>query len=425
MQHNASTQNARAQSITIICDFLQNHGRLDQAFSACRDHHGDTREWVYAVIRNKRLLEHVLKKYIRSKTPPLLKAALLLGAAQILLLDTPPHAAVHETVEAVKQLSGPRSTGLINAVLRNIIRDRDKIETSFESLPPTVRLSHPDPLYNRWRETFNKTRARRLCEWNNQPADTFIRVQDSKADSTAIVEEWVSNGIAVQPHQWAKPFYRIPHGIRPTDLPGFDEGLFTIQDPGTSLAALWLNAQPGETILDACAAPGGKTMNIAEQMQGQGRLLAMDRIPARLTRLEENTRRLGAQHIEILQGDATSWQPDTAAQQPSVFDRILLDVPCSNTGVIRRRPEVRWRFSTTGLTEMTELQAAILENMARYVKPGGLLVYSTCSLEPEENQQQIDRWLTRHPEYTCQRSHLLFPPESHTDGAFVAALVRG
>jgi 16S rRNA (cytosine967-C5)-methyltransferase len=275
-----------------------------------------------------------------------------------------------------------------------------------EKQPAAVRLSHPTVLIERWTKQFGADAAIRLCEWNNRRADVVIRV-----NKTLQIEG--------QPHPFAPDrFLILPRGVSVTSLPGFTDGAFYVQDPSTSIAPALLNPRPGETVLDACAAPGGKTMQIAELMKGQGTLVAMDPAADRLKPLRENVARLKWNFINVVERDITK---DTTAAR---YDAILLDVPCTNTGVIRRRPDARWRFSPERLRAACDKQAAILDAAAASLNPGGRIVYSTCSLELEENEGQVDRWLSRHAEFRLADSKKLFPPESQTDGAYAALLVR-
>jgi 16S rRNA (cytosine967-C5)-methyltransferase len=228
-----------------------------------------------------------------------------------------------------------------------------------------------------------------------------------------------SHEIAGEPHPFAPDrFLILPRGVSVTGLPGFDEGWFYVQDPSTSVAPSLLNPRPGETVPDACAAPGGKTMQLAELMRGQGTLVAMDPSADRLKPLRENIARLKWNFIRIVEGDLTQEKPSTR------FNAILLDVPCTNTGVIRRRPDARWRFSPKRLRAACDKQTAMLDAAAACLEAGGRIVYSTCSLELEENEGQVDRWLARHAEFKLANSKKLFPPESGTDGAYAALLIR-
>ncbi|OPZ04079.1 MAG: Ribosomal RNA small subunit methyltransferase B [candidate division BRC1 bacterium ADurb.BinA292] len=225
------------------------------------------------------------------------------------------------------------------------------------------------------------------------------------------------------PHPYAPDeCWVIPPGWAVPDLPGYAEGVFTVQDPATLAAVRLLDPQPGETVWDACAAPGGKAALIADRMDGRGRLFATDRYDDRLERLRDNLRRLQLAEVTVQKIDLRA--PGEAADLPAEFDRILLDVPCSNTGVLRRKPDARWRFSGDRLADLVELQGVLLDRCASRLKKGGVLVYSTCSLEADENQSHLQRWLARRPEFRLEREVVLFPPRSRTDGAYAARLVR-
>jgi len=183
-----------------------------------------------------------------------------------------------------------------------------------------------------------------------------------------------------------------------------------------------LDPRPGEFILDACAAPGGKTLLIAERMEGRGELVAMDIMEDRLDPLRDNVGRMRLTIVRIARGDAASETDVGALRGSRRFDRILLDVPCTNTGVFRRRPDARWRFAPSSLAEAARIQRALLDNAGRFLKPGGTLVYSTCSLEPEENEVRVQEWTALHPRFVLTKELRLFPPETRTDGVYAAAM---
>jgi 16S rRNA (cytosine967-C5)-methyltransferase len=216
----------------------------------------------------------------------------------------------------------------------------------------------------------------------------------------------------------------LAHGSRVPDLPGFTEGWFSVQDPSTAVAPALLDPGPGQRVLDACAAPGGKTFVLAERMRGRGTLWAADVSPGRLRRLEENLKRMGLEWVQVRRADAASPLLGRMCGGEG-FDRILLDVPCSTTGVLRRRPDARWRFSPERLNQLTRIQQAMLNNAATLLRPGGRLVYSTCSLEPEEGTELVRAWLRGRPEFRLLEERSLFPPDTQTDGVYAAALCCG
>ncbi len=341
---------------------------------------------VYTTIRRIRPLRRVLGELVKTWPKGELEALLYVGAAQILYMDeVPDFAAVNETVEAAKACPNPNVARVVNGVLRNLIRHREEIAARLAAAPVAERESFPGPLYRRWESRFGAEAAERLAVWHNQPAETFL----ARRDGT---------------------FVTLERGRRVEEVAGFAEGEFIVQDPGTRLAVELMDVQPGEAVLDACAAPGGKTVQLA--WRGAA-VTACEVNPKRRRRLEENLRRLK------VEASVCSALPTDGA-----FVKVLVDAPCSNTGVLRRRPDARWNWSEEKMSALVRLQAEILDQAARVVVPGGRLVYSTCSNEPEENLGQVEAFLSRHPDFTLAASQESLPFETGYDGAFAAALVR-
>ena len=335
---------------------------------------------VYTVIRRLRPLRRILGEFVKTWPKGELEALLYVGAAQILYMkDVPDFAAVHETVNAAKACDNPAIARVTNGVLRNLIRRRDTLALGTEL------ETFPSALGRRWTSRFGAEDAERLAAWHNLPAETFLARRDGS-------------------------FVALERGTRVTEVAGFEEGEFIVQDPGTTLSVSLLNPQLGETVLDACAAPGGKTVQIAWR---GAQVTACEINPKRRRRLEENLQRL---HLEV----------PVLAEIPrqTSYAKILVDAPCSNTGVLRRRPDARWNWNVEKLAALVKLQAEILDLVVPLVAPGGTLVYSTCSNEPEENLQQVEAFLTRHPEFSLADTKESVPFESGMDGAFAAALVR-
>ena len=341
---------------------------------------------VYTTIRRIRPLRKILGALMKQWPKGELEALLYVGAAQILYMpDVPDFAAVSETVEAAKACENPSIAKVVNGVLRNVIRRREEFEKMVAEAPLEERESFPTALVRRWERRFGAENAARLCAWHNTPAETFIARRDGS-------------------------FVKLERGQRVEDIPGYAEGDFIVQDPGTRLAIELLDPRPDERILDACAAPGGKTVQIA--WRGAS-VVACEVNPKRRRRLEENLARLKL-GVEVI--------PELPASQ--TFDKVLVDAPCSNTGVLRRRPDARWNWNEEKLAALVKLQAEILDACASRVAPGGALVYSTCSNEPEENEAQVTAFLARHPDFSLEESRESIPFESGTDGAFAARLRR-
>lgn len=341
---------------------------------------------VYTTIRRIRPLRKILGALMKQWPKGELEALLYVGAAQILYMpDVPDFAAVSETVDAAKACENPSIAKVVNGVLRNVIRRCEEFEKMIADAPLEERESFPTALVRRWERRFGAENAARLCEWHNTPAETFLARRDGS-------------------------FVKLERGQRVEDVPGYAEGDFIVQDPGTRLAVELLDPKEGERILDACAAPGGKTVQIA--WRGAS-VVACEVNPKRRRRLEENLARLKL-GVEVI--------PELPA--PQMFDKVLVDAPCSNTGVLRRRPDARWNWNEEKLAALVKLQADILDACASRVAPGGVLVYSTCSNEPEENEAQVTAFLARHPDFSLAESRESIPFESGTDGAFAARLMR-
>ena len=343
---------------------------------------------VYTVIRRARPLRLALSRLLKKWPAVEMESLLYVGAAQILYMPgVPDFAAVNETVEAAKECANPNVAKVVNGVLRNLLRRREEFERIIADSPLAVRESFPDELAVRWTARFGEAGAERLAKWHNEPAETFLA--------------------------YPGRFEKLPRGKRVEDVEGFADGAFIVQDPGTGLAVELMAAAEGERILDACAAPGGKTIQLA--WRGAD-VTACEVNPRRRRRLVENLVRTRLDSkVKVVAAF------DVAENQ---FDKVLVDAPCSNTGVLRRRPDARWNWNLEKLSALVKLQSEILDAAALRVRSGGRLVYSTCSNEPEENSLQIEAFLSRHADFRLVASKESIPFETGFDGAFAAALER-
>jgi 16S rRNA (cytosine967-C5)-methyltransferase len=354
---------------------------------------------------------------------PALQNLLRLGLYQIFWLDRiPPHAAVHETVEQAKRSGYGHQAGFINAILRGYLRETDaikKILADMKISQPALGWSHPEWLVEKWRKNFGDEKTRQLLEWNNTPPKTFARVNTLKTDAGKLVERWREENVEYDfcTRDWTGENLAFELKSHPSlnSLPSFRDGWFYLQDPSTLLAPVLLGAQPGEAILDLCAAPGGKTMFMAQMMDDTGKIVAQDIGPDRLKLIRENCARLGVTCVENI-------LPSAFSLQPSAFDRVLIDAPCSNTGVMRRRVDLRWRISPEEISRLQKTQLELLRQAATKLKPGGVLVYSTCSLEPEENSEVVKEFLREQQHFNLETERQLLPFVDGVDGAFVARL---
>ncbi len=256
-----------------------------------------------------------------------------------------------------------------------------------------------------------------LLEWNNTPPKTFARVNTLKTDAGKLIEKWREENVEYDfvRRDWLEENLVFELKSHPplNSLASFRDGWFYIQDPSTLLAACKLGAQPGETILDLCAAPGGKTTFIAQLMNNDGKIVAHDSFADRLKLIRENCTRLGVTCVT-----ATA----TFNFEPAAFDRILVDAPCSNTGVMRRRVDLRWLIQPAEIERLRATQLVLLKQAATVLKPGGVLVYSTCSLEPEENSEVVKEFLATNPNFKLETERQLLPFADNVDGAYVARL---
>ena len=386
-------------------------------------------ELVYGVVRWRATLDWLIaRKTGDPPQPQRLQDILRLGLYQIFWLDRiPDHAAVHETVELTKRSGLAAQAGFVNAILRSYLREAGptrKLLQDLQITAPHLGWSHPEWLVRRWLDRWGPDRTRQLLHWNNTPARNYGRVNHLKTFTADLLKRWRTTENVecdVFRRDWYEDelVYELRRHPPLHKMPSFQEGWFYVQDPSTLLAVWSLQVRPGLRVLDLCAAPGGKTTYIAQLMRNQGRILARDNDPERLELLRENCLRLGVTCAEIQTADAPL--PDWAR---AGFDRVLVDAPCSNTGVLRRRVDLRWRLQGDDIQRMPATQLQLLRQAASHVRTGGLLVYSTCSLEPEENEQVVRAFLQTVPGFSLEHERILLPFVDAVDGAYVARLRR-
>jgi len=339
------------------------------------------------------------------KLQPEVIEILRLGLYQLLFLNrVPDHAAVNESVELAKERGYEGAPGLVNAVLRRAARSRGAIPYPDIRLEPVrhiaARYSHPEWLVKRWIERYGVDETAQLCSANNLRAPLYIRTNFLNTSRDQLIWALEEEGAA------AAASCNLPESIKllslpstVNELPSHKRGWFQVQDESSMLASHILDPQPGETIIDVCAAPGGKSTHIAELMQNRGKIRAFDIDARRLPLVSEACRRLGITIVEAIEADARKLDEYLSGEKA---DRVLVDAPCTGLGVLRRRAEARWRRTPDQLEIFPRLQYAILASAARHVKPGGILVYCTCTIEPEENQQVVARFLDAHPQFQIE-----------------------
>jgi len=370
-------------------------------------------ELVYGILRNLTLLDFWISCLRTSRVDLDVRDVLRLGLYQLFILKTAPHAAVHETVALAKE----KHRAVVNGMLRTAVRRQHDLLAGAAEEPLFVRTSHPTFLVERWQTHFGAEEADTLCQWNNLPAPIYARINRLRINREEFLRLYPGSR-PIAHHRGFVEFNSLPRRA-------IAEGHCYIQDPSTAIAAKMLNAMPGENLLDACAAPGGKTGYIAELMKNQGRVVACDRDPQRSRILKENMARLGVQIVHIFLHDWTRDRVPGEIADMAPFDRILLDAPCSNTGVMRRRVDARWRLQPTDFCRMQQRQLAMIRVLTPLLKQGGILVYSTCSLEPEENQDVVHQVLRVRSELCFLEEKQSLPYRDRFDGAFSAKLMRG
>lgn len=360
---------------------------------------------VFGVLRNRTWLDHVIDSLRQGRLDLEMRLILQIGLCQLFLLGMADHAAVYETVN----LAPSRLRGLVNAILRNALRREKAILAEREKLPLPVLYSTPAWLVERWTQQTDRETTRDLLRWNNTTPRLYVR-------ANPLIP---MNGIPAS----LAPLDRAPGWFSvegPLPLEDIQAGSLYVADPSTRYAIDLLAPRAGEEILDACAAPGGKAAAIIAATGGKAYLTATDLHEHRLPTLQENLDRQGSASVKTAQAD---WSQPCPPEWERHFDAVLLDVPCSNTGVIQRRVDVRWRVTPGEIRRLAALQKSILENASRAVKPGGRLVYSTCSIDAEEDGLLVRDFLRNHPEWTLKEEKLILPHQEKSDGAYAALLI--
>lgn len=386
----------RSVSIEILIDFDLNH-HLDYAPSNYLDtrERAQVREYVQNILRRRSYLDFMIDHFSSVKLEemkPQLKNILRLAIYDLLFMDsTPDYAAINEAVEIAKAMLGSKTGDLVNAILRNIQREGDDLpKPDYEDRNKLVAVtfSHPEWLVARWRKRFGEREAFQLMQANNSRPAFYIRVNTLRTTTGNFELRMKKMGIEYEASSWLPNFYKVS-SVQPFIEKGLiAKGLCHVQDIAAGFAPFVLDPQPGEEIYDLCAAPGTKSIMLADLTGGESSILAVDISAPRLEKLAESALNFGAENIKIRRGDVLELALPLA-------DAVLLDAPCTGTGVLSKRADLRWRRDEEGLKRAVELQEKLLEEAANMVKLGGRLVYSTCSLEPEENMDQVHKLLEK------------------------------
>jgi 16S rRNA (cytosine967-C5)-methyltransferase len=345
-------------------------------------------ELAYGTVRHRRLLDFYIEQALDRKiaqTDLTTRNILRLGAYQLFFLDRiPARAAVNETVELSIKYARP----LVNAVLRRLSDKKAELKKPDDLAGQIARLatkySHPDWMTERFLSQFGEEESEKFLEANNQRPELCLRVNTARTRREDLLEIFEKEQVATSRGKYSKFAVIVEDRVFPGRLPGYEEGLFAVQDQASQLVVMMLDPKPGETILDACAAPGTKTLEIFQLMQKSGKLVSADISEERLSLVSSEVKRLGLQGFEMLFQDMTA-----PLKRELQFDKILLDAPCSGLGTLRRHPEIKWQRTEADIQALSQLQKRLIKNLAQYLNPGGVMVYSTCTVTPEENQEVV------------------------------------
>lgn len=379
----------RQAALKCLIKILEHHEFYDETlgFYADKvDNPSDLTNTVAGAIKFKGILDYFIDQISSKKVKrlsPVVRNLLRLGIFELEYLKRPEYAVVNSYVNMCRT-SDKKSAGFVNAILRNFLRKRPEIKINED-------LSHPEWLVKRWVKAYGKEETAKIIEYNNKPPKITLRSKDGEVMT-------------------------LESGGKVVDVPGFSEGKWVVQGRSSMLVSEVLDPQPGEKILDLCAAPGTKTMHIASLMGDKGKIVAVDVSPKRLEKVKDNCKRLGITSVEVIAADAATLKLDEK------FDRILVDAPCSNTGVLNKRPDARWNRKPEDIANLADLQFKILDNAVNMLKEGGVIVYSTCSIEPEEDQEVIDRFLVENGGFEVEMSRLILQSRDDMDGFFIAKL---
>lgn len=386
-------------------------------------------ELVYGTLRWRGRLDARVTDQLRRplvETDSFLRNLLRVTLYQLLFLDTiPDYAAVNEAVELAKSRGGAKAAGFVNGVLRNFLRKSDQTtppratDDSISAL--AAECSHPEWLVEKWLRCFGHRAAKALMLANNEKAPLVLRVNTLKSDRKGLLDLLEGNGITAVATRWSPGGIWVRTGVAVEKIPGFQRGLFQVQGEASQLVAHLLTPQPGERVLDACAAPGGKTTHIAELIKDAGEVIAADISLRGIDKIRENAVRLGLSSIRTLRADLSRELPGSFH---SYFDRVLLDAPCSGLGTLRAHPEIKWHRGPAEVNRLSRLQAKCLNQAAGCVKRGGVLVYSTCTLTHEENERVVESFLEARKEFELQEAAGYLPDQakSMAQGSYFTAL---
>ena len=380
-------------------------------------------EIVHGVLRWQSKLDWVLNGFFHgnfSKAEVTVRNTLRTALYQILFLEkVPDHAAVNEAVEFMKRIRGEKAGGLVNGVLRNIIRNKEGIHypdvQNDAALYLSTMYSHPIWMVKRWMNRFGFYETEKMLESNNKKPGLTLRVNTMKTTVDDFMKMFDLQNISYERSAFLPTFLRTPTFTNISQSEIFKRGFFTIQDESAGIAATLVDAHPGETVIDLCSAPGGKTTFLAEAMKNEGKIIAVDKYRTRLDRVSSSCERLGISIVECVAADGVEYQGSKA-------DKVIVDAPCSGLGILSKKPDIKLKRELRDINELVDIQTQLLENASSLVKDGGAMVYSTCTIEPEENFGIVKQFLAHHPDFSIDHAGQYVNKEIVSADGFVETL---
>ncbi|GIP25286.1 ribosomal RNA small subunit methyltransferase B [Paenibacillus sp. J23TS9] len=422
---------------------LQLNSALQRA-SLSKEDTGLATELVYGTVSRLNTLDYFLERFVAKgvkKLQPWVRNLLRLSLYQMMYLDRiPPHAVVNEAVNLAKHRGHQGISGMVNGVLRNLLRNREDLVIP-EGLSTAERIalehSHPQWLVERWISQYGETTAEAICRANNEPPSVSVRVNITMISREEMLAEMKEAGLEATPSSLSPEGILVHSGGNMALSGWYRDGQISVQDESSMLVAGAVRPAPGMKVLDCCAAPGGKTAHMAELMHDQGEIIANDLHEHKRKLIGEQAERLGLDSIHTVTGNAL----ELVQRYPAgSFDRILLDAPCSGLGVIRRKPDLKWTKTAEDIGEIASLQLELLDSVSSLLRVGGILVYSTCTIDPEENEGTVQHFLETHPGFGVPENSgeewsklhsatggagvQILPQDYHSDGFYIARLQR-
>lgn len=446
----SSIKNARELSVHILIDIFSQESFANLAIdnylaesSLEKRDRAFVTQIVYGVIRHHNTLEWLINHLVgkkAAKIKPIIKSILLVGLYQIIYLDkVPDSAACNESSKLAGKYGHKGVVGFVNGVLRNAARQKEQLPYPDITVDPiehiVLKYSHPSWMVQRWIDRFGIEGTIQLCQKNNEPAKVWLRCNTLKIQMEQFVHSLQASEIQVKKSVYAPEGICVENIDKVANIPGFREGHFIVQDESSMVVGHIMGVIAGSKVIDACSAPGGKTTHIAQLMENKGQIKAFDVHEHKINLVKTNCQRLGINIVDIDREDAKN----LGDKLPCWADYVLADVPCSGMGVLGRRADARWRKTPQQLRDLPQLQREILSSVSQCVKVGGVLVYSTCSIEPEENIEVVKSFLANHSNFQLDdlapylpfshkeayKGYFQFLPHIHgTDGFFVARMKR-